>query len=216
MATYIPGLVQIRPQYSQSTDDDIPENVTWWNAEGYVAPLTISQLTAIQAAFNTAWATLWEHVGSTTNQYTGSIVTDWGSFVGLSVDNSAFTPVAGPGAGQAGDQVAALVSLHEAQRYRGGHGRMYLPGISIANMTGGSSLTTAAQSGVQASLAALVTGMAAISGANAGPVQQVVFHQKSHVPGTIPPVLIGAFFNPIVGSTCQSKVATQRRRLRKR
>jgi hypothetical protein len=213
MANYIPGLVQIRPQYAGTGDADTPENVTWWQSVG-IAPLTIANLTTIQNQFDSHW-TDFTSLGSAEDQYIGSIVTDWGSDTGLEKNKVGYTPVNGTGVMPTGAQVAFLISLQVASRFKGGHGRIYIPTLDMSHVEGKSALMSAAITSATTIINNVATAMAASITPNGAYVQQV-FRQKTQVvPHTIPPTYRVAFLQPVVNYLVQPQLATQRRRLRK-
>lgn len=63
------------------------------------------------------------------------------------------------------NQVALVGSLKIAQRYRGGHPRIYIPGMVTANITGGTTFTSTYITSMQTALRAIRT---AINGSSAG------------------------------------------------
>lgn len=216
MPTYIPGLLQIRPQYSIAGADDTPENVTWWLGATADIELTAAQLTAIQTVFDGAWSDFITAMGSTQDFYTGSIVTDWSTSLGLTVDNTGYTPVAGSATGSSAAQVAALLSLKEQDRYRGGHGRVYLPGLASNYLQTGNSLTSGLVTSLESVVSALKGAMLGIPSSNGGGYSQRIFHQKRQVvPHTTPPTYMTPYLSAISGTVVNTIVATQRRRIRK-
>jgi hypothetical protein len=205
--TYQPGLLQIRPQYTDA-DASTHENVTWWlGATPAAFPLDAGQLTTIQAAFDTAWETMWGEIGADATHYIGSVVTDWSSAFGLTVDNTGYTPVAGTHGQESGSQVSALLSLTGARRYKGGHGRTYLPCVGVDVMASGTSLGASPVVSLNSAAVDLQTAMAGIATIDGGAYAWNVYHQKPHIP---PP-----FLEPIVAVVANVRIATQRRRLRK-
>jgi hypothetical protein len=215
MADYLPNLIQIRPQYTD-TGPDTPENVTWWQGSGsLLSPLSEPQLLTIQATFDTAWEAVWSQVGYTGALYKGAIVTDWSSATGLEAPLGAFTPHVGSAAGILGNQTAVLISLQEASRYRGGHGRIYLPAIGAAALATGETVAAAVITSVKGNYTSLVAAMQAIAAINNGPYTQVVFHQKTTLPPRPPGTPVPAFTRPVTNFVVQPTIATQRRRVRK-
>jgi hypothetical protein len=215
--TYLPYLVKIQAQFKDS-EGRIDECVTWWN-QNQDSPLTLTQLQTIQTAFNNAAVSstygplVWI---PTTCHYIGAIVSDMSSNTGLFASNAGYTPVAGTGSGtQAARQVAVLISLATTLRYRGGHGRMYLPTISSTMIsTDGQTVPSGSVTNLNEWWTALQEAMAALT----SPLncQQVVLHERMQVvPHTVPPTYKPAFTTNVSTIVVQSIIATQRRRLRK-
>jgi hypothetical protein len=131
------------------------------------------------------------------------------SNTGSSVDNSAYTPGGGGGGPtQAGDQISVLISLKTSTRYRGGHGRLYLPGVDISATAGdGRNMQSTVISTMNTQLGVLKAAMLAIPTGNGGPLSPIVWHKKwKTAPNTVEVI------NNYLANT---ELATQRRRLRK-
>jgi hypothetical protein len=131
------------------------------------------------------------------------------SNTGAQVTNSSFVPVAGTASGSPlTDSVALLISLHTPTRYRGGHGRMYFPGIStVYSNSDGRTLTPSAITAPTGYWQAVQNAMTAIAGASGGPYVQLVWHKHLSVaPNTI---------EQVTSFTVSPTWASQRRRLRK-
>lgn len=205
-AIYHPSVVTVVPHYDLGSGRD-GVNVTHWRTP--VTGLNTAQLTAIQTAFDTAWEAQWHVFASSTARYLGSWVIDSGSSLGAQVTNVTYTPKPGQGTdGAVGDQVAALLSLHGVNRYRGGHARLYIPGADTLKVDpGGRNLVPAAIGNIETMMANTGSALAGLSGANGGPLNQVIWHKKwAAAPNTI---------EDVISFTCQQLLATQRRRLRK-
>lgn len=206
---YTPGLIQIRARYTNEIDGDHTENVMWLFGSvttGY----SLAQLQAIQSVFDTQWGNLWKNnVGTSTASYIGSVITDWSSATGLSNDSTlTFTPVAGAfTGGQLPPQVSGLLSLKIAVRYRGGHGRVYLPYIDRSALTGVNQLSTTVLTGLNTSWPTYTAALNAISSANGGPLVPVIYKFRNDV--TRAHVWIVTAMVP------NALIATQRRRVRK-
>jgi hypothetical protein len=78
---YLPRFIQIRPQY-QDESPSTHENVLAFLAS-VDGPYGLSQLTAIQAAFDTPCETFWASFGATTNHYKSCWVVDRTTSSGL-------------------------------------------------------------------------------------------------------------------------------------
>jgi hypothetical protein len=204
---YQPGLVQIRPQYSVG-GDDTAENILW--AKGaFTSNLTLSQIQAVQSAFDTAWANLWKPQSFDTSEYLGNILTDWSSNTGLQNDTvTIFTPVHGTGGtAPAGAQVCILQSLSTGIRYRGGHPRTYFPGVSADILIDPSHIQTSNATTMVTAYNAVNTALQGVSSGNGGPFNFVIYLHKSN--STL------AHVYPIAEYAFDTQLATQRRRLRK-
>jgi hypothetical protein len=143
------------------------------------------------------------------NKYLGCWAIDMSSATGNQVTNALFTPLAGLSSPQsAGDALAALISLHTPTRYRGGHGRVYVPGLSISQIASdGQNLTASAQTALAALWNGTVSAMAALTTTAGGPYNPIVWHKHlASAPNTT---------EVVTGIVAQLLLATQRRRQRK-
>lgn len=211
---YFNGLIQVRTQYIPAGDDrDTPENVLWWKG-GFSTGLTEAQIEEIQLAFDPAWGSMWASIGATAVNYSGSIVTDWSSDTGISVDSvGSASEVPGTKGNSQPSQVAALLSLSVAQRFKGGHGRIYLPNVGVSACTGNMDLNSTALTDLEEGWTAVVTAMQGVSAPNGGPFNPYLFrYRNANYPldaAPVPQIL------PILSANPASLLATQRRRLRK-
>lgn len=203
---YQPNLLLIKPQYLDPSGR-VHENVTWWSGS-VTSGYTASQLTAIVAELMLNWGNSWAKIGASDSQLTGAYIQDYTSATGQSVSYSSVVAGANSGAPLA-QNTAVLISVHGATRYRGGHSRIYLGGLTGAITLDGVNVNTAFANWntFLTDWAAVYTGMAGISTANGGPVNSVIYHGRRH--GIAP--YIEVMFN----YTVQTKLASQRRRLRK-
>lgn len=203
-----PGLLLVRPQYTPNPDTgDHPENVLWFVSAQTQAP-SIGQLNAMAAAFDPAWGTMMAAVMGTGRSYTGSIWTDWSSQFGLT--GSSVGVYAGTNGGLGPPvpaNTAILVSLHVAERWKGGHARMYLPHVGS-----GTQLSTDYNKLAAASITAITNAFQVINTATLGSgvlggQSQRVYRQRQDP--------VHAHLMQISSFTVQPTYATQRRRLRK-
>ena len=210
---YLPNLLRIAPQYTDASGR-VHENVTWW-VGSVAAGYSTAQLNAIGGEFLVNWGNSWPKIGATNAQLTGCNVQDFTSNTGASVFVSG--PATGNLAAPAPINAAVLVSIHGGTRYRGGHSRWYLPSLGETITTDGVNVNTglAAWTTFLTDFAAVFTGMAGISGANGGPCNPTIVHARQYNHSTIPPTHIPAFLEPMTSYTVQTKLASQRRRLRK-
>jgi hypothetical protein len=205
-ALYLPGIVQIVPQYNIGRPN-LAANVLHWHTT--VTDLGTGTLNAIQATFDPLWFDLWALVGASEASYVGSIVTDMSSNTGAQAGNQGFVPKHPTNSGpQLGENTAYLLSLHTDTRYRGGHGRVYLPAISVYNINNdGETMGSAIQPAVVTAWNNLVTAMESLPVGSGGPLSPVIWHKKlSSAPNT---------FELVTGITANALFASQRRRLRK-
>ena len=201
-----PGLFLIKPQYNTGTPLQ-HENIMWWQGPagtGY----TLAQLQAIQTAFDTQFQTVFAAYAGTGNKYLGCYVQDFSSSTGLSVAQTGGPFSSASNGNPSPDQVAILISWKTVQRYKGGHGRWYLPGVGTSVMQGADSINAATQSAIQGHIQSLQNAMAAVPGSSAGPLNFVIYRHRNGRTGTPQTVVPTGF-------VVNALVATQRRRLRK-
>jgi hypothetical protein len=206
---YLPGLLQIKPQYDYDADTGhAPENVLWYLSATHTTP-SLANLQAIQNIFDPKWGAVWDPLGVSTHHYNGSIITDYSSNTGLSWNSvGTFTPHAGTAGGSPGPpQLAALISLHVPVRYRGGHPRIYIPQISMGVVSGtaNDTILSSVTAAVATAYNTLLTSMTG-SGVLGGQTSVAYLHRTD---STL------ANPQPYPSFTVQGLVATQRRRVRK-
>jgi hypothetical protein len=205
-AIYHPGVVQVVPHYDIGAGHDVV-NVLYFQSTG--RDFTTAQLSQVQTVFNSHWYTIWSPLASTQNKYKGSIVTDMSDNTGAQVDNTGYAiQPGGAGASPVYDGACQLIQLKTSTRYRGGHGRLYMPGIDTSVTTGdGRSMESSHLATTNTQLGVLYSAMIAITGTYGGPWQPVVWHKKlSSAPNTVENI------NQYLAVTL---MATQRRRVRK-
>lgn len=205
---YKPGLVNIRAQYTRDPDSgDTPENVFWFE-NGTTTTPTLTQLQAIQAAFDENWSAVWARCGATDANMTGSIITDWSSSSGLESSSvGSFSPVAGDSGTGVPPNVAALISYEIQLRWKGGHFRTYLPYIGNSSVISGThdQLSASVIANLQTQFNDFLNAMLA-SGTLGG---QAFRCYKNKTNATT------AALYPIAGFTINAMLASQRRRLRR-
>jgi hypothetical protein len=203
---YHAGVVQVVPHYNIGRPTNAV-NVIYFSTAAI--GLTAAQLNVVRTAFDTAWSTGWKTISHTAVSYVGSVVTDMSSNTGLQVSNTGYTPVPGSAGGNVvTDSVAYLISLKTAIRYKGGHGRIYIPGAATGELNNdGRTLQSGTVPFLQALWDNTVTAMTAIAGSAGGPYTPIVWHKKLAAgPNTTELVL---------GAVASNVLASQRRRLRK-
>lgn len=202
---YQSGLIQVKPQYA-GFEADTPENILWFQGS-FITPLTLAQLTNIQAAFDTPWGNMWKSGGSSQVNYMSCIVTDWSSNTGAQILPNGSVVVPGTGSQPCGSNVALLISKNIGLRWRGGHPRTYMPGMSSAYLANprqwlGTFLNTYATD-----YAAMLTAMSGLSSANGGPFTEKVYRFRNNA--------AKAALYSISTYVMQPVPASQRRRLRR-
>jgi hypothetical protein len=211
---YMPGLVQIRPQYSIGAAGEpertAVENVLWFQGATLSNfPLTTASLTVIQDTFDAHWPVMWQYIGQEAYQYVGSIVTDWSVDTGITLpENTGLAPTDGLGAGDMAANVAMLLSYvaPSMPRYKGGHGRTYLPFCSSTYLQTPWEWQNARVEDVAGGWSTMSTAMLGISSSDGGGFNQVVFRNKTNP--------LTAAVHDITSVNVGSVPASQRRRLR--
>lgn len=205
-ALYHPGVVTFAPHYDIGSGRDA---VNVLEFQTPASGLTFAQLDSARLAFDVAWSTFWKPYGAPSVFYKGAIVTDMSSNTGGQALNTGVTPAPGTGGGnEVIDNTAVLISLKTSTRYRGGHGRIYLPGCNVGmlNNDGRSVLSSQITAG-QSRWTTFITAMSAITTTGGGPYSLIVWHKKlSSNPNSI---------ENVNAAVIQPVLASQRRRLRK-
>lgn len=217
---YIEGLVRIQIQFEDESSrvDEIVCHCT----VGDAAPsgLTLTQLQAIQTNVDLSVYTGAENIVAflaSSYHYIGSIVTDQQSSSGLQAGNSSFSPHGGGDANPAlPRQCAGVISLPQAVRYRGGKGRMYVPGLGNDNVqSDGKTLTSTATARLAGWAISLQTNLSVVSGISPAPQLCILRARTQVVPHTIPKTYEPPFVEVVGTPTCSGILGTQRRRIRK-
>lgn len=215
---YLPGLIRI--QWQMSDEAGRVDEIIWHSVlTGSPAPLTLAQLVNIQTAVNATWntgSTALSPLIASSYHFNGSIITDQQSATGLQASNAGFTPI--PGGDSSGPalprQVAGVISLQQASRYRGGKGRSYVPGIGNNNInTDGKTMpNTVAQD-----LGFWINAVATALDTTASPTSNfVILRARTQVtPHTVPKTYLPPFTVPVSGFFVSGVYGTQRRRIRK-
>jgi hypothetical protein len=204
-----PNLVQIKAYYTPNPDTaEHPMNLLWFISRSAGGPFSLAGLQAVATAFDPLWGAIWRYFGNGHRFYIGSTVTDYSTAFGLQYDSrGVFTPQAGATSQDMPPNVAALISLHVAERWKGGHFRIYLPwgGQTALDSNDSNHLSASTIGNMTVAYAALEPGMNSI--AVAGGFTQRCYRQRTDP--------VKAHLMPINTFTVQQLVATQRRRLRK-
>jgi hypothetical protein len=112
-----------------------------------------------------------------------------------------------------------LIQLKQSMKYKGGHGRMYVPSLSGNVTTDGVNLIPGVISDVNTKLQNLINAMFGLASAYGGPYTWVVWRTRSHQPSSAPGGPLGPPIPPFLSTVNSADVAqvlaTQRRRLRK-
>lgn len=117
---------------------------------------------------------------------------------------------------------AMVISSKTAHKYRGGHGRVYVPGLGTAALQTPNTWTTLVQSSVASAWAAFVGGIISHAPTAMGAMQNVVVHRYGRCPSppcTPPPnedapsvPLLSPYTDTITSWSVNPKVGSQRRR----
>lgn len=213
-ANYFNGLVLIKPQYT-GNDRDTPENVTWWKGS-FSTGLTLAQMTAIQAIFDPAWGAMWKEIGAASATYTGSIIQDFSSNTGLEQTSvGVYAGQAGTQGSDIGSNTACLISHLVAVRFKGGHGRTYLPSCGASALTNGKQFVAAQITAVTSGYATLVTNMGGVSSGNGGPFTQQLFRYRNYPGSAAHPIHTPASLVAVTSNSVSQTPASQRRRVRR-
>lgn len=133
-------------------------------------------------------------------------VADWTSADGLTGAYGSDT-AGGLTGGKLPSQVCALVNFETLTRYRGGHGRMYLPQPDTTKLQTDQTWTTAFQSAITDFMVAFLDEIAAQT-IGAAAITPVLYHRSGNKD-------IAQGYEDIVGSSCSITPGTQRRRVRR-
>jgi hypothetical protein len=177
---------------------------------------SLTVLTTLATSWNTRLAPL------TNSQWTltQTSLVDIGSRNGV----SSALPITHPGtsAGAAnGAAVSFVMSAHVSLRYRGGHSRVYIPGINQGESSDLNSWSPAGQGQVSAAWQGILTDLAASPPAGLGAMSQVVVRYISSdkrdfspppEPFTPPYLLATPMILPINSWSANPQFASQRRR----
>jgi hypothetical protein len=204
---YYPQLLQVRPQFTDEVGR-VHECVLWYiGATESEWPLSDSQLETIQSAFDGSFiSNIWGSYGASAANYVGAAVADWSSSSGLERP-AGHSPESGGNGNELPAQVAILTSWHSPTRYKGGHGRTYLPCIGVEVQQDASHIMTGTASDLSGGWTELETTMVDIATTAGGGFTQVIFHQR--------PKVGAPFVSEIPSWTVNTLMATQRRRIRK-
>jgi hypothetical protein len=182
--------------------------------------MSVTQLQGIQTAVDNEWAGgsfPLKQLIATTYHYIGSIVTDQQSSTGLQATNVGFTPSAGGGPSGVAvpRQVCGVISLHVQDRYRGGKGRIYIPGIDTTNVNADGKTLVSSTLPVLVGYINSMNAALTVLGAGEACVLCILRARTQVIPHTVPKTYVPPFFNDVVAVTCSGVLGTQRRRIRK-
>ena len=205
----LPGLLVVKPCYDVDPDTgDQYENVLFFQSVTTATAPSLANLQSMASHFDSPWGAVFQAYGAQTKHYIGSIWTDWSSPFGLSYDGrNSITPIAGTQGATVPPNTSVLVGYSNGERYRGGHFRTYLPWVGTGSITG-----TAMDQVVPAVVTNIVNAINGVqtamntSGVLGG--QNWKLYRHRYLAGT-------ARLDPIVTYNVRTRLATQRRRLRK-
>lgn len=186
----------------------------------YTGALSQTDSGTLLNALSTSWLTHWAPL--TTPQYSLSFVRviDMNSASGVVVQQAAVHP--GSAAGNAVTAGVALVlSAKIAFRYRGGHPRIYVPGMSESNLSDQNTWAPTFLATAAAAWTSLQSDLAGAAPVGVGSMSPIAWHTHSSnkadfpggVPTTKPPWPIATPVpHPITSWATNPQVASQRRR----
>lgn len=182
--------------------------------------ITASDSLTVLTTLATSWNTRFAPLTTPNWTLTQTSLVDIGSRTGVSsalpithVGTSAGNPL--------GAAVSFVMSAHCALRYRGGHSRVYIPGITAAEESDNNSWSPAGQGLVSAAWNGLLTDLAASPPAGVGSMSQVIVRYFSSdkrdftpppSPFEPPYLLTNPMVLPVTSWTPNPQFASQRRR----
>lgn len=199
---YYTELLKVTVSYTG--ERNIAENVFYASC-GAAHGATLDSLQSTAESIAVLWHTNFKAffpTGITIQQVAVSDWTDAEGLTGLYVDGTAGTMEGDPMT----DQVATLLNYTTNLRYRGGRGRMYLPGPTVSAIETGDSWSSDFVGDVEAGAATVMDGVNELE-IGAAELQWSLYHRgTTHVPQGVEPVLV---------ITCSPTPGTQRRRVRR-
>lgn len=205
--SYFEDLGKIIVQYSG--DRDTAENVLWFSSTG-IGGATLAELNSFAASFYSLWSAAVVAMLPTTTEVIAALVSDWTSADGLTGEQTGTDAGTGDGAAT-GAQVSALINWLANGRFRGGHPRTYLPNPASGNLENNQNLTSDSASALAASIGSFLTDFNELTIADAA-VELVLYHRG---PTAAHPDRIAQGVKPIIGGDVPTRLATQRRRVRR-
>lgn len=171
-------------------------------------PIEADLVTLAEAICSNFWSLDFAANFSTGTTFVGCRVTDLSSdtgAVGEHTDGATGTDASGENPAQA----SMLINFSISRRYRGGHPRMYLPGLGKNSLATVSTWSSDAVSVASTAISAFLSGMTDLTfGANATTQMVCVSYTDAGAPRVDPLV------EPIAGGVVSGLMATQRRRIR--
>lgn len=162
----------------------------------------------------------WTAIGTGGNPIQGVVSEDWSTVSVTAIDNSGATEIAvvsdhsSPGTiaqSPLSPNCAQVLSWTINAHYRGGHPRMYIPGVATTSVTeaGSNELTSTIRSAISAFGSAFLTAFNdALAGSIAEALGTIAYH-RNNVPLATP------VFYPYTGGEVHGRLDSQRRRLGK-
>ena len=186
----------------------------------YTNSLSSTDATTLLNTLATSWTTRFAPLTGTAYTLVGTAVNDLDSRTGVEVGLVVSHP--GTAASQGGQAATSFVmSAKTALKYRGGHSRVYIPGISISNLADSNTWSTAAQGTVFTAWTGMLADLATSPPVGVGAMSQVVVRYISSnkadftpaPPQTPPPWLLPTpMILPITSWVSNPQVGSQRRR----
>lgn len=179
------------------------------------SPFTHADLLTLATAAYEAWESNMLPLQSSALTLDACVATDISGFTGPSAEYTESNAGGDGGTAQALN-VACCVSEHTPLRYRGGHGRMYIAGITDPMLFSSTHFTVDAADDFAEALQAIDT---ALTGNTYGAITVngvVVLHgRKQVIPHTVPPTYLPPFSSFVQTYSANTRLDSQRRRLGK-
>jgi hypothetical protein len=186
----------------------------------YTGSVSSTDATTLCGTLASSWETRMAPNTGTNYTLIATQVLDLGSNTGVNV----IVPVSHVGTNAAAGVpagVAFVMSAHVAKRYRGGHSRVYIPGMAQTDLSDTNTWTVAFQATVSTAWTGMLSDFMSSPPAGVSALSQVTVHQYSSnkadfpdgVPSGNPPwPLADPSTIPITGWSANPQVGSQRRR----
>jgi hypothetical protein len=214
----VPKVVRL-DYHMQFASDLNCETRTFWQ---YPGALTLADAQTWVNACRSAWGAVTHYAGMVSAEVTllRTVLTDLSSNTAPQVEDD--TQNAGQGVGNAlANGSAAVIKFHILRRYRGGHPRMYVPGMLASALTTGGVWTAGQIANLQAGWSNTVSAIIAGAPAAVGVPAQVNvsyyagFTNHTYPSGRtrpIPTPRVTPLIDLVTGFSINPKVGSQRRR----
>lgn len=213
----VPNVIQITLRYTDGGDSNMQNH--WYMS--YTGTVSETDAATFAATVNSQWLThIAPEIGNWANLLSVT-VNDLSSTLGAKVINET------GGAGTASPPklssgVAAVISRIESDKYRGGHSRIYVPGIPEGNLATSNTWSTTFQSALSAAWLAFITALIQNAPSAFQTLKDAVVHRYGRtatapVSGAIPyktpsVPLTTPIVHPVTSYLVNPKCTSQRRR----